>query len=115
MSNSTSPGPPPIDFNALVSKFDASGLSAAGFARSKGLASWRIYRALQKRSGKLSTRRLATRAQSNALLPVHVVDARPAPKLAAMEILLAGGHRALVGNDFDAPTLRRLLAALAQC
>jgi hypothetical protein len=115
MSSSISPRPSPIDFNALLVEFDTSGQSAAAFARSKGLPSWRIYNALQKRSGKVRARRRAARAQSNALLPVHIVDAKPATQPAAMELLLAGGHRLLIGSDFDVPTLRRLLGALAQC
>lgn len=115
MSNSNPATPSPIDSKALLVEFDSSGQSAAAFARSKGLPSWRIYNALQKRSGTVRARRLAARAQSNALLPVHIVDAKPAPRLAAMELLLAGGHRLLIGSDFDVPTLRRLLGALAQC
>jgi len=115
MSNSIPATSSPIDSRALLTEFDSSGLNAAAFARSKGLPSCRIYNALQRRSGKLRARRLAARAQSNALLPVHVIDAKPAPQPAAMELLLARGHRVLIGSDFDVPTLRRLLGALAQC
>jgi hypothetical protein len=115
MSNSIPATSSPIDSRALLTEFDSSGLSAAAFARSKGLPSWRIYNALQKRSGKVRARRLAARAQSNALLPVHVIEARQSPQPAAIELLLPGGHRVVIGADFDAVTLRRLLGALAQC
>jgi len=115
MSNSLPSGPSVIDIQALLVEFDSSGQSAAAFARSKGIPSWKLYNALRRRSGKLRSLRVRARAERNALLPVHVVDAAPANPPAAMELVLAGGHRLLIGADFDAPTLRRLVGALAQC
>ena len=111
MSNSTSPSLSPIDVQSLLAEFDRSGQRPAAFARSKGLPPWKIYGALQRRSGKRRVR--GAREQSNALLPVHVVSDQPGRSGAPLELVLAGGHRVLLGPDFDAPTLQRLLAALA--
>lgn len=115
MSNSISSTPSPIDLQAVLSEFDASGQSAAAFARSKGLPAWKIYGALQRRSGKVRSRRSAARGGRSVLLPVHVVDAQPAKRSAALELVLSGGHRLLIGADFDALTLRRLIEALSPC
>jgi hypothetical protein len=115
MSTPPSASVPPIDISALVAEFDASGMSAAAFARSRGVGTWRLYHALQRRSGKLGMRRSASRAGPPALLPVRVVDPRPARSPAPLELVLAGGHRLLIGADFDGVLLRRLLGALAQC
>ena len=101
--------------NPLLVEFDSSGLSASAFARSKGMPAWKMYGALQRRSGKVRGRRNAARAQSNALLPVRVVDAKPTAQPAALELMIAGGHRVLIGADFDAQTLRRLVEALSPC
>jgi hypothetical protein len=103
-----------MDIQALLAEFDTSGQTAGAFARSRGIAPWRIYNALQRRSGKLRARRGGA-AEDRALLPVRVVDAKPATGTAGLELVLAGGHRVVLGPDFDAATLRRLLAALAPC
>ena len=115
MNDSIPPRPSPIEFQSLLTEFDASGQSAAAFARSRGVARWRLYHALQLRSGKLRKRRRASLAELPALLPVHVVDSKPLSSPAPLELVLAGGHRLLIGADFDAELLRRLLGALAQC
>lgn len=115
MSNSIPSSSSPTDFTTLLAEFDSSGQSAAAFARSKGLAPWKVYNALQRRTGNLRSRQAAVRAERNALLPVRVVDTEPARQRGAMELVLAGGHRVLIGADFDALTLRRLVGALAQC
>lgn len=115
MSNSTPSSPTAIDIQGFLVEFDFSGQSAAAFARSKGLAPWKLYNALGRRSGKVRSLRAAGRAKRNALLPVHMIDAPSAKPPSAMELVLAGGHRLLIGADFDALTLRRLVEALAQC
>ena len=111
MSNSFSPSLSPTDVQSLLAEFDTSGLRPAAFARSKGLPPWKIYGALQRRSGKRRVRR--AREQSNALLPVHVVGDQPGTSGVSLELVLAGGHRVLLRPDFDASTLRRLLESLA--
>jgi len=115
MSNSTPSSPSSPDINSLLAEFDASGQSAAAFARSRGIASWTLYNALTRRSGKARRARGASRRNQPALLPVRVVDASPAKSPAPLELMLAGGHRVLISADFDAELLRRVVGALAQC
>ena len=115
MSTSTPSSPSSPDINSLLAEFDASGQSAAAFARSRGIASWKLYNALTRRSGRLRRQRHVTRSDQPALLPVRVVDANPPKSPAPLELVLAGGHRLLIGADFDAELLRRVLGALAQC
>ena len=114
MSDTPSPIPSPIDIQSLLAEFDSSGQSAGAFARSRGIAPWRIYNALQRRSGKLRARRRRA-AEDRVLLPVRVVDAKPASGTVGLELVLAGGHRVALRPDFDVATLRRLLGALASC
>ncbi len=114
MNRPDSPASSPIDIASLLAEFDESGLSAAAFARSRGVASWRIYHALNRRSGK--SRAGSAAAKRPALIPVHVV---PEPSVARAEpslvLELAGGHRLRIGADFDAVLLRRVLGALSRC
>jgi hypothetical protein len=98
--------------SALLAEFDSSGKSASAFARSKGIPAWRMYGALRRRAGKTRSRRVPANADRTELVPVRVVDARPAP---AIELVLNGGHRVLIGADFDPAVLRRLLGALSAC
>jgi hypothetical protein len=115
MSNSSALRPSPIDIKSLLAEFDASGLHAAAFARSKGLPPWKLYGALQRRGGKGRARHVRARAEQPALLPVHIVESKPASERSGLELLLAGGHRLWIGPDFDAKLLRRVLEALATC
>jgi len=115
MSNTIPLRPSSIDIQSLLAEFDASGQSAASFARSRGVATWRLHYALRRRSGKARKGRGALHAELPALLPVRVVDPKPASSPAPLELVLAGGHRLLIGADFDALTLRRVLEALAAC
>jgi hypothetical protein len=115
MSNSTPPRASPIDFQSLLAEFDASGQSAAAFARSRGVAIWRLHYALRRRSGKPLARGSRSRPELPALLPVRIVDPKPAGSPGPMELVLAGGHRLLISADFDPEVLRRLLGVLAPC
>ncbi len=116
MSTSTPSRSSSPDIQTLLAEFDASGQSAASFARSRGVPSWRLYHALNRRRGKSRARVAAPATSAPALLPVHLIEratsAAPAP---ALEILLAGGHRIRVGADFDARLLRRVIEALGPC
>jgi hypothetical protein len=114
MNTSTSSNPSPIDIQALLAEFDASGQSAGAFARSREIAPWRIYNALQRRGSKTRVRRRRT-APSPALLPVRVVETETASQAAPLELLLPGGHRLLIRVDFDPALLQRLLGTLASC
>lgn len=100
---------------SLLAEFDASGENAAGFARSRGIAAWRIYYALNRRAGKQRHRRATARPAGPTLLPVRVVPDAPKPAAAVLEIELASGHRLRVGADFDPVLLRRVLGALERC
>lgn len=71
MINSNPSASSPVDFTTLLAEFDCSGQSAAAFARSKGLAPWKVYNALQRRTGKLRSRQAAARAARSVLLPVR--------------------------------------------
>ena len=115
MSTTSVPSTSGVDPRFLLSEFDSSGQSAASFARSKGIAAWRLYHALQKRSEKARSACASARATPSVLVPVRVADAKPVQPAAALELHVAGGHRVVIGADFDAPTLRRLLEALASC
>jgi len=112
MSSSTASNPFPLDMKSLLAEFDASGLHAAAFARSKGLPPWKIYGALQRRGGKARTPPAAG-VERPAFVPVHVVGDKPTSERASLELLLAGGHRLRIGADFDAPLLRRVVEALS--
>ena len=112
MSASNLPSPSSLDLNSLLTDFDASGQSAASFARLRGIPSWKLYNALSRRRGKVRRARDATRSDRPALIAVRVTEAKaPAP----LELLVAGGHRLLISADFDADLLRRVVGALAQC
>ena len=93
----------------LLSDLAASGLSTAAFARSRGIPPWRLYNALQVRA-----RRAAKKSQRSALIPVRVKGPRRT-HASPFELVLAGGHRLRVPEDFDADALRRLMGALAGC
>lgn len=107
MSTTPSSRPAPLDIASLLADFDASGQSAAAFARSRGIRTWRLYHALNRRSGKL--RRRACKA---AFVPVKVVEPLPIASPRSLELLLAVGHRLRIGSDFDAALLRRVVEAL---
>ncbi|MCE9592976.1 MAG: hypothetical protein K8S98_02180, partial [Planctomycetes bacterium] len=77
---------------SLLAEFDASGESAAAFARSRGISAWRIYYALNRRAGKHRDRRTSARPTGPTLLPVRVVPEAPKPAAAALEIELTSGH-----------------------
>jgi len=93
----------------LLSDLATSGLSTAAFARSRGMPPWRLYNALQVRS-----RRAAKKSQHSALIPVRVKEPL-CPHASPFELVLSGGHRLRVPEDFNADALRRLMGALAGC
>ena len=98
---------PTID--QLLVELPSSGLSTAAFARSHGLPPWKLYNALQKR-----TRGLGGRTKKPTLIPVRVKNPRRESE-SAFELLLVGGHRVVIPEDFDPSALRRLMGALAGC
>jgi len=110
--NTTPSSRPALDFDSLLSEFDASGQSAASFARSRGLEPWRIYNALNRR--KRNQRRPSS--SDLALLPVRLVPDAPTSRAGAQIVLeLSCGHRVQIGADFDASLLRRVIEAVSAC
>ena len=109
MSTTSSSRLAPLDISSLLADFDASGQSAAAFARSRGIRTWRLYHALNRRSGKLRRRE-----RKAAFVPVKVIESLPVSS-GSLELLLAGGHRLRIGTDFDAVLLRRVVEALGTC
>ena len=88
-----------------IDQWRVSGLSARAFCAQHGLACASFYawrRVLERRA-----------AEQPAFVPVQVVaDATPAGQASALEVLLLDGRTVRVLPDFDAATLRRLLAVL---
>ncbi|HKX45878.1 MAG TPA: transposase [Planctomycetota bacterium] len=65
---------------ALLAEFDASGLTAAAFARERGVPPWKIYHALNGRRGKAlgylrAQRKPLSAFRADARLPIHNNDA----------------------------------------
>jgi hypothetical protein len=116
MNTITPPRPESVDLPTLLAEFDASRQTPAAFARSRGLAPWRVYNALNRRKALARRAAVGTSATRPALLPVRVVANAPTTRTTSgLEIELAGGHRLRIGADFDADLLRRVLGALARC
>lgn len=115
--NTTHPSrPESVDVPTLLAEFDASRQTAAAFARSRGLAPWRVYNALNRRKAMARRAAAAVNAARPALLPVRVVADSPGTRAnSGLELELAGGHRLRIGADFDAELLRRVLGVLARC
>jgi len=103
------PEAPAPTTDQLLAELSASGLSTAAFARARGLPPWKLYNALGARA-----RRAAKKPKRSALIPVRVKEPRR-PHASPFELVLAGGHRLLVPENFDADALRRLMGALAGC
>lgn len=103
---------------ALVAAFERSGLNRTEYCRQHGLS----LSSLKRYSKRLGDDRRgwsdqgARTSSAVSLIPVEVVD-RPAAREASQSALfveLCGGHRIGVGAEFDAVTLRRLIAALGE-
>jgi hypothetical protein len=98
-------------WRGLFSEQQESGQSIAGFCRERALPVWQFYE-WRKR----------LRAKTEPFVAVEVVASEPAPlptppppaPSAPMEIRLHGGRSLLVGPDFEAHHLRRLLQVLEQ-
>ena len=98
-----------VRWRELLSEQQTSGQTIAGFCRERMLPVWQFYE-WRKRLG----------AKTESFVAVEVVAAEPAPLPTApppvpgtsLEIRLRGGRSLLVGPDFDAAHLRRLLQVL---
>jgi hypothetical protein len=98
-------------WRGLFSEQQESGQSIAGFCRERALPVWQFYE-WRKRLG----------AKAEPYVAVEVVASEPAPLptrstpvlSAPIEVRLRSGRSLLVGADFEASHLRRLLAVLEQ-
>ena len=98
-------------WRGLFSEQQESGQSIAGFCRERAVPVWQFYE-WRKR----------LRAKTEPFVAVQVVPSEPAPLPTApapvpgipLEIRLRGGRSLLVGPDFEARHLRRLLQVLEQ-
>jgi len=111
MSADTTDGlrtPTTAEVPGLLRELEASGQSLAAFAKTRGLRSWKLYKARQRLRGSGSRRR-----RSLDLVPVTVVE--PVVRSAPIDLVLASGHRLVLTHDFDEVLLRRLLGVMASC
>lgn len=108
------PPSPSSDIHSLLAEFDASGQSAAAFARARGLAVWKLRYALSRRANPRPRSRSKDTPRP-VLVPVSLVESEVSSAPAPLELLLAGGHRLRIPADFDPEFLRRVVGALARC
>lgn len=99
---------------AIVAETETSAVSRV--ARKHGVSSGLVFR-WRKTLGNQGTRRQPTRTAATSFIPI----ALPAPEAprdvgserdSAMEVVLRGGRRIIVGKDFDIAALRRIITAL---
>lgn len=106
---------PPIDIKLLLTDFDRSGQSAVAFARSRGVAVWRLRYALARREGKPRAAAARKPAPRTTFVPVELVDSPVPVPPAPLELLLVSGHRLQIRGDFDPKLLHRVVEALTRC
>jgi transposase len=93
-------------WRGVIDDWRGSGLSARAFCRQQAVSEASFYcwrRELQKRD--------ASRA---AFVPVRLLTAEVTAATAGIDLLLPGQRTVRVSADFDAATLRRLLAVLEE-
>jgi hypothetical protein len=115
MNTATPPNAPPTDIACILADFDSSGQSTAAFARSRGIAVWRLRYALARREGRPRAAAARRQAPRPTFVPVELVDSIAPTPPAPLELLLASGHRVQIRGDFDPKLLRRVVEALARC
>ena len=91
----------------LITAQKRSGMSIAAFAREQGIPVWKLYQA-----GRPKRKRRTEKRRADF---VEVTVSSRAPEVSPLELVLPGDLRLRVPPDFDEPTLRRLLGALASC
>ena len=93
------------EIQEVLAAFEASGLSQAAFARSRGVSPTSLNNWIRRwrRPGETAT----------ALVPVHVVPGGPSTP--PFEVRLGNRRIVRVPSGFDAAELRRLLAAVESC
>ncbi len=89
----------------MLREIAESGQSLAGFARSQGVSSWKLYKAKRKLRAK-TTRPVDF---DPVRITGHSITQSP------IELDLSSGHRLRVPVGFDAGTLLRLIEVLGSC
>ncbi len=122
MSNAKSPPPPVTErecfWSALIEERAASGKSLRDFAAEKGvvastLAWWgsEMKRREARRAGRPVPRRSKRKPKPIPLIPVTVAESSVN---SVFEVALPGGAAVRVPGNFDADSLRRLVAVLEE-
>ena len=101
-----------LRWRGLLAEQKESGKSIAGFCRDRGMPVWQFY----------EWKKRLRQAESASFVAVELVASQTAAAVitpaavqsAAIEIRLRGGRSLLVGPDFTADHLRRLLTVLEQ-
>ncbi len=101
-SRAGQPRPGNRQLSKLIEDQKRSGLSVAAFAKKHGIPVWKLYQAGR-------TRR--KRGSDFVEVAVSPDESGTSP----LELVLPGNLRVCIPPDFDEPTLRRLLGALASC
>ncbi len=99
-------------WRSLLAEQKASGQSAAVFCRERGLREWQFY----------EWKKRLRPAEAGSFVAVEVAASEPLARTepsplepgAPLEVRLRGGRSVLVGPDFEARLLRRLLQVLEQ-
>jgi hypothetical protein len=98
------------EVKGLVVEFEASGLGCSEFCRDRGMALSTLRRHLKKHgSGEGGAKK------GSRLVAVEVVKADRninSRTVAGLEVILSGGRRVAVGQQFDSVTLGRLVKVL---
>jgi hypothetical protein len=89
----------------LVSRWRASGKSAAVFSREAGIPESRLW----------YWARRARATEFPAFVPVRVIPEESAPTAASFELLLGDGRRLLIPAALTGRPLRQVLSALRTC
>lgn len=106
-------------WRTMLRQWRRSGLSVRDFCAERELSEPNFYtwrRTIAERDRQARRRRQGDRHGTRAVgqpvfVPVHVVEPTAPP---ALEVVLGGGHLVRVPADFDAATLRQLLAILQE-
>lgn len=110
-----------VEARACLSAAEASGLAPREWAREQGIdaRSLNMWRVILARSGSTRVRRRRRRTAVASTALVELIPTAPARAVdcskATRYVLEVDGARVEFGDDFSAPTLRRVLEALRSC
>lgn len=89
----------------VMTRWGASGKSAAAFARETGIPEWRLWY-WRKRAGAV---------ELPAFVPVQVVPEERSREATCFELMLGDGRRLLIPPALTGRPLRQVLSALRTC